>query len=212
MMKHKIWPLTLAFIGLVTLSTAAFAKEKELTESYIVDSKTEIHVEATVGTVELMPSDNDAVEIELRVESDGDSWFTSGGDIDAVLIKGERKGNKLVVSATPADDMVQHWVIRVPKINHLDLELGVGEISGVLPFINSDIELGVGDLDLDLAAGDYKEVTASVGVGDTRLDNFDNSNNERMMVTSESTYEGTGSVRVDVEVGVGDVRLSKLSN
>ena len=71
---------------------------------------------------------------------------------------------------------------------------------------------GVGDLDLDLAAGDYKEVTASVGVGDTRLDNFDDSNNERMMVTSESTYEGTGSVRVDVEVGVGDVRLSKLSN
>ena len=44
------------------------------------------------------------------------------------------------------------------------------------------------------------------------MDNFDNSNNERMMVTSESTYEGTGSVRVDVEVGVGDVRLSKLSN
>ena len=61
MMKHKIWPLTLAFIGLVTLSTAAFAKEKELTESYIVDLETEIHLEATVGTVELMPSDNDAV-------------------------------------------------------------------------------------------------------------------------------------------------------
>ncbi|ASG66050.1 MULTISPECIES: hypothetical protein [Idiomarina] len=212
MMKHKIWPLTLAFIGLVTLSTAAFAKEKELSESYIVDSETELHIDATVGTVEIEPSDNEAVEIELRVESDGDSWFTSGGDIDAVLIKSERKGNKLMVSATPADDMVQHWVVRVPNVKQLDLELGVGEISGLLPFVNSDIELGVGDIDLDLSAGDYKEVKASVGVGDTRLDNFANSNEERMVVTSESSYEGAGSVTVEVEVGVGDVRLSKLDN
>ena len=191
---------------------SSLCEKKELSESYIVDSETELHIDATVGTVEIEPSDNEAVEIELRVESDGDSWFTSGGDIDAVLIKSERKGNKLMVSATPADDMVQHWVVRVPNVKQLDLELGVGEISGLLPFVNSDIELGVGDIDLDLSAGDYKEVKASVGVGDTRLDNFDNSNEERMVVTSESSYEGAGSVTVEVEVGVGDVRLSKLDN
>lgn len=210
MMKHKIWPLTLVFIGLVTASTAAFAKEKRLSGSYIVDSETELHIDATVGTVELALSDSQVVEVELRVESDSDSWFTNGGDINDVLIKNDRKGNTLEISATPADDMTQHWVIKIPNIKYLNLDLGVGEISGQLPLVSGEIELGVGDIDLDLAAGNYKSINASVGVGDTRLENFANSSEERMIVTSESAYEGSGSIVVDAEVGVGDIHLTQL--
>lgn len=62
---------------------------------------------------------------------------------------------------------------------------------------------------MNLAKGDYKQVEASVGVGDTSLKNFGNTQEDRMIVTSESSYQGNGSVRVKVEVGVGDVTLKQ---
>jgi hypothetical protein len=191
MMKHKIWPLTLGFIGLITLSTAAFSandRERTLTDSYIVSSDTEIRLDATVGTVELRVTDGEAVEIELRVESDDDGWFASGGDLSEVLIKGERSGNQLEISATPDDDMSQHWKVSVPRSRLLEVNLGVGEISGDLPFNNVKVDLGVGD---------------------TSLRNFGNTQENRMLVTSESSYRGNGSTDVQVEVGVGDVTLTR---
>ncbi|MDV6315419.1 hypothetical protein [Idiomarina sp. HP20-50] len=212
MMKHKIWPLTLGFIGLVTLSTAAFAatdSERTLTGSYIVSSDTEIHLDATVGTVDISVTDGEVVEVELLVESDEDGWFASGGDIGKVLIKDERNGNRLTLSATPNEDMSQHWKISVPKTQSLSINLGVGEIKGELPLTDVDVDLGVGDVSLNLANGKYQSVEASVGVGDTKLRNFGNTQENRMVVTSESSYQGNGSVSVQVEVGVGDVTLSK---
>ncbi|RUO68838.1 hypothetical protein [Idiomarina ramblicola] len=212
MMKHKIWPLTLGFIGLVTVSTAAFSateSERTLNSSYIVNSDTDIHLDATVGTVELSVTDGDAVEVELRVESDDNGWFASGGELEKVLIKGERDGNRLEISATPNDDMSQHWIVSVPKTRSLSVNLGVGEIEGDLPFTDVDVDLGVGDISLNLANGEYKRVEASVGVGDTSLRNFGNTQENRMIVTSESSYRGNGSVSIQVEVGVGDVTLSK---
>tara|TARA_R100001509_G_C4876857_1_gene218801 strand:+ start:662 stop:1339 length:678 start_codon:yes stop_codon:yes gene_type:complete len=212
MMKHKIWPLTLGFIGLVTLSTAAFSandRERTLTDSYIVSSDTEIRLDATVGTVELRVTEGEAVEIELRVESDDDGWFASGGDLSEVLIKGERSGNQLEISATPHDDMSQHWKVSVPRSRLLEVNLGVGEISGDLPFNNVKVDLGVGDVSLNLANGEYGLVEASVGVGDTSLRNFGNTQENRMLVTSESSYRGNGSTDVQVEVGVGDVTLTR---
>ena len=211
MMKHKIWPLTLGFIGLVTVSTAAFSAESErtLSSSYIVSSDTEIHLDATVGTVELNVTDGDTVGIELRVESDDDGWFVSGGELDKVIIKGERDGNRLEISATPDDDMSQHWVVSVPRSRLLEIDLGVGQIEGDVPFNDLKVDLGVGDVSLNLAKGDYKQVEASVGVGDTSLKNFGNTQEDRMIVTSESSYQGNGSVRVKVEVGVGDVTLKQ---
>ena len=202
MMKHKIWPLTLGFIGLVTVSTAAFSAESErtLTSSYIVSSDTEIHLDATVGTVELSVTEGDTVGIELRVESDDDGWFVSGG---------ERDGNRLEISATPDDDMSQHWIVSVPRSRLLEIDLGVGQIEGDVPFNDLKVDLGVGDVSLNLAKGDYKQVEASVGVGDTSLKNFGNTQEDRMIVTSESSYQGNGSVRVKVEVGVGDVTLKQ---
>ena len=211
MMKHKIWPLTLGFIGLVTVSTAAFSAESErtLTSSYIVSSDTEIHLDATVGTVELSVTEGDTVGIELRVESDDDGWFVSGGELDKVIIKGERDGNRLEISATPDDDMSQHWIVSVPRSRMLEIDLGVGQIEGDVPFNDLKVDLGVGDVSLNLAKGDYKQVEASVGVGDTSLKNFGNTQEDRMIVTSESSYQGNGSVRVKVEVGVGDVTLKQ---
>ncbi|MGO1328210.1 MAG: hypothetical protein ACTHT9_00950 [Idiomarina loihiensis] len=211
MMKHKIWPLTLGFIGLVTVSTAAFSAESErtLSSSYIVSDDTEIHLDATVGTVELNVTEGDTVGIELRVESDDDGWFVSGGELDKVIIKGERDGNRLEISATPDDDMSQHWIVSVPRSRLLEIDLGVGQIEGEVPFNDLKVDLGVGDVSLNLAKGDYKHVEASVGVGDTSLKNFGNTQEDRMIVTSESRYQGNGSVRVQVEVGVGDVTLKQ---
>ena len=162
-MKHKIWPLTLGFIGLVTVSTAAFSAESErtLTSSYIVSSDTEIHLDATVGTVELSVTEGDTVGIELRVESDDDGWFVSGGELDKVIIKGERDGNRLEISATPDDDMSQHWIVSVPRSRLLEIDLGVGQIEGDVPFNDLKVDLGVGDVSLNLAKGDYKQVEAS---------------------------------------------------
>jgi hypothetical protein len=212
MMKNKIWPLTLTFIGLVTVSTAAFSAddgERTLTGSYMVSADTEITLNATVGTVEVSSSNGKTIDVELRLESDNDSWFSNSDELENVLIKNERDGNQLRLSAYPDDDMTQHWIISVPQANAIHINLGVGEIKGTLPFMNVALDLGVGDVSLQLADGHYGEVSASAGVGDTRLSHFGDTDNQRMIVTSESHYRGEGKVAVSAEVGVGDIALSK---
>lgn len=212
MMKNKIWPLTLTFIGLVTVSTAAFSAsddERTLTGSYMVSGNTDITLDASVGTVEVSVSKGKTIDVELRLESDNDSWFSSNDELEHVLIKNERDGNQLRLSAYPDEDMTQHWVISVPQANAIHINLGVGEIKGALPFMNVELDLGVGDVSLRLADGQYGDVSASVGVGDTRLSHFGETDNQRMIVTSESHYRGEGKVTVNADVGVGDIALTK---
>lgn len=103
-------------------------------------------------------------------------------------------------------------VIRVPRGQALEVDLGVGQIRIEGMASDLDVELGVGEVEVRAARRTTGRVRLDAGVGETHLIGADKGQLERrsLFVGSEVSWdEGEGEARIDVEVGVGeiDVRL-----
>ena len=88
------------------------------------------------------------------------------------------------------------------------LELGVGDIE-VDNFANSAaIDVGVGAVRISSALDDYQSITLDSGVGDTKISGMKNDpKHTRKMVSSTTKYRGDGQYSINVEVGVGDIKV-----
>lgn len=101
--------------------------------------------------------------------------------------------------------------IRMPRDRHLELELGVGELSIEGLEGDLDLEVGVGDVELVLVEKALRSVEVEVGVGDADLDLPGSKEAESsgflFLGNSLSWDDGPGTARVQLEVGVGDANV-----
>lgn len=211
MLKNKVWPIALGLIGLVTVSSAAYAKE-EVTHEYqfTVTADTELVIENSVGEVEFVRGEDNEIHVELTIKSTEDGWFYGGGDINAVSLVDHWRGNELNLSLEPDEDIQAHWVVTLPKMSRVDVEMGVGEIHGDLLTTDSSFDLGVGEIDLTLYGEDISRISADVGIGESTIDGFKGGRVEtsRAVVSSESRADGSGNYRISADVGVGEVNFT----
>lgn len=101
-------------------------------------------------------------------------------------------------------------MIRVPKIDRIDIELGVGtiEVMDIASAINADV--GVGTIEVHTLANSAGVVDLFVGVGDTVITGSSNINSRRALVSSENTAIGQGDKTVKARVGVGSIEVKLL--
>lgn len=91
------------------------------------------------------------------------------------------------------------------NINNLDLDMGVGKVSiSAILTGNNKIDAGVGALDLNIndSLDNYK-IVLDKGLGDAIL------NGEKMQ---NSTYYGSGSNLIDIDGGVGTIKINFINN
>lgn len=194
----------------MTVSSAAYADE-QVTRNYqfSISAATELVIENSVGEIEFIRGQGNEISIELTVKSDDDGWFASGGDIHAVEMVDSRSGDELTLALEPDEDINAHWRITMPKVAHVDVDMGVGEVHGEVFTTDSRFDLGVGEIDLVLLGDDIRSIEANVGIGDTGIDGFRGGSmtNERAVVSSESQAKGQGNYRVTADIGVGDAHF-----
>ena len=84
----------------------------------------------------------------------------------------------------------------------------MGEVEGVFGATALNVDLGVGNVDVELPLASTGAVKLSAGVGDTRLTGGGDTTVDRAFVSHELRGHGDGDFDAHIEVGVGDVEVS----
>jgi hypothetical protein len=100
-------------------------------------------------------------------------------------------------------------VLQVPRRNDLEIEMGVGELGIVGMEGSLDVDLGVGEADIDVSKESVRRVTVEVGIGDARIRAGGDRRESSGLFGREVRWsEGSGRATVKLNVGVGDARVS----
>jgi len=169
-----------------------------------------LRIDARVGTIQVEPSTSGKFEVELTItDEDNRGWFSREPDIDNMDLRSRQRGDQLRLSFNE-DKVKGEWVIRVPSLDQLDVELGVGTIKVYMAQFGIVADVGVGTIELQANESDIGTVDLSVGVGDTHIKGGHNAESRRAMVSSESSASGDGSLSIRARAGVGDVQAELI--
>lgn len=201
--------LLLAALTTVCFSVPTLAQDSKVIEqSFKLDKSTELEIDFPVGKIDMNTYDGDTVVVTIRLEpKDTDDWLPSSIDLSDIELHSERVRSELSLSIDN-DDVKQEWEVKVPKSMRLDVEVGVGKVE-IKDLANSaDIEVGVGKVRIDTLENDFKKVSLDSGVGKTSLTGLVGKvESQKKMVSSQTDYHGEGKYSLDIEVGVGNIKV-----
>lgn len=192
------------------LTTSVFAHaEPHIEQTFNISGQQQLDINVPVGSLELTTHQGSNVKVSIEFKAKNNNGFKSEIDLESITLDHQQNANKLSLNVDN-DDIQQKWVVSLPTSMAIDLELGVGDIE-VNDFANSaDIDVGVGAVRISSELDDYKRIELDSGVGDTRVSNMKNdAQHTRKMVSSETLYRGNGQYSINVEVGVGDIKITR---
>lgn len=192
----------------VLLTCSAFAQaEHKIEHTFNISGQQKLAIDVPVGSLELSTNKGNQVTVSIELKAKNNSMFSDDAKLEEITLQHKQSSNKLSLSIDE-DDVQQTWLISVPEAMAIDLELGVGDIE-VDNFANSAaIDVGVGAVRISSALADYQSITLDSGVGDTKISGMKNApKHTRKMVSSTTKYRGDGQYSINVEVGVGDIKV-----
>ena len=173
-------------IAATLFTTASFAKDRiNLSESIDLSSNAKVHFEIAVGSIQIETYDGDTMKLDIEVKESDNDWFSSA-DLDDVELKVTGDSDNIALEID-VEDVVQTWIVKLPKTANVEIDLGVGEV------------------EIELASDNYHEIELESGVGGADLDGFRGADRERNMVNESIEWRGTGEYEIEVDVGVGDI-------
>lgn len=201
----------LAFgLALTAMSMASAASSKREFFEFDANDLDRLELEISVGEIDIEIYDGEIIELDLRLEADR-NWFSlRRPNVDDIELDQRQMGSKLYLGID-RDNLEQTWRMRVPRRLALEIELGIGDldIDGLVNDLQLDI--GVGAARIDVASENYAEITARAGVGDALVRGFERGadNERRALVGADAYYVGEGEHEIHAEVGVGDVQIRR---
>lgn len=209
--QQTVWFSALFLIASVTalslpFASTANANERSFNATYKVTSATRLDLESGVGTVRFERAEGDELEIKLVAE-EGDSNFFNNGNLDAVELTAEQNGDTLRIRVPEQEDIELNWVLYLPQIAEIDLDLGVGEISGEMYAADMQVDLGIGAVDLEVY-GEVADIKTDVGIGEVKIRGAEQSNSERHFISASGRASGNGDARINIDAGIGEVTVT----
>lgn len=199
-------------LGAMSLGASALAADDEATHhySYSLDNINEIHIEGGIGTMEVVHTDGTELRVELELEGTRRYFVLNKRDVSEIEVEDRVRGNRLSLQLNEDDlDHIKvHWRVEMPSVARTHIELGVGQITA--EFVNTELELevGVGAADISLARSFAGRVETSAGVGSAVLNGANDTVSKRAMVSEETYGYGNGHQRMELSVGVGELKVS----
>ena len=197
----------IAIASILFASAALADSEKRISEHLTMTEQQSLHINFPVGSLEIEVTDSNQLEVEIEIKPKKNGWFSSSQDLSNITLSKKVTDNRVKLEIDE-DDLQQEWTLRVPRSAAIDINLGVGSIEVNKLANSADIEVGVGSIRVDTVLNDFKRIDLDSGVGDTRVTGLVNEIKEnRKMVSSEIQYRGQGEFTLNLEVGVGDIRV-----
>ena len=206
---NRVPLLLIAGLSLLFSSSLLAASIKRVEHSIDADDLDRIDIEVSVAEMDIEIHDGNTIELDITLEANDGWWIFGRKDIDDVELSISNRGNRLVL-ILDEDDVEQDWRVRLPAHLAIDLEIGVGDVD--IDGLANDLilEMGVGSVQVDVADMDFSSIHLQTGVGDSSLRGFGRgTDNERNFVGADSFYQGDGEYQISVEVGVGEARVRR---
>lgn len=204
----KLAKLTTLAATLLFSGSLSADSSKKISRTIDAASLGSVEIEAAVAEMEIEFYEGDVIELEIEIESDGHWLAWRRGDVDDVELEVRTTENKIYLGIL--DKRVeQHWRVKMPAKLAMGIEVGVGDIELKGFSNNLQMDVGVGEVRVDIADTDYAMIRASAGVGDTAIKGFPGQqvDNERSFISSDSYHYGDGDLEIEIDVGVGDVQV-----
>jgi hypothetical protein len=168
----------------------------------------EAHVEnkfAAGGSIQMHLAPGDYIISGTPAEHVRVTYRPAGTSSGPVQVELQAAGSSASLRVRRAHHHNFHAEIEVPQRSDLFIRLGAGHLNVQGVSGSKDIEAHVGDVNVDVRRPeDYREVDASVAIGDLTAPAFNVSKDG--FARSFKTH-GPGPYRLHVHVGTGDLRL-----
>ena len=202
-------------LALAALAAPVIAIDhREIRTTYQTTGLESLHFDLPVAEVRFEGYDGGKVEVDLFLECRRASGHECEHILDALRLEERRHGRTLDLEL----EGYPRWskgkieveaLVRVPRALDLDLEMGVGEVDveGLAGDLRLDI--GVGEVNIWLDQKTVRSVSLDAGVGETELHGVDRQETRRSLFVGSkvSWFEGDGEARILVDVGVGEISV-----
>jgi hypothetical protein len=209
-MRHWTFPLCLLLCA--AAPAAADVTVRNIGSRYASTGIATVAVDIPVGevTIETWDSPQIAIEMQLRCRSNNRRCADSAKVVKLLAGNRDERLRFRVENWPKVQTRGLHAVVRLrlPARLAVDAELGVGElrITGVAG--NLDADLGVGEVQVTLPQDAVASVRLDAGIGEatlrTREKRYEHAG---VGVRTLRWNEGTGTARVTVDCGVGEVQV-----
>jgi hypothetical protein len=209
--------LALALATLCVLTAAPVCATVLETEprTFPVAAHQRVRLEFPVGQLKVIPTDDARVRFDLRVRCHGDDESRCEELANRLVLDSDDEGNKLHLKLHKYPKWHNHGMtvmgeLRVPRSLAVQIEMGVGEldIDGIEGDL--DVELGVGEAAIRATKAHAGHVSVETGIGDANIHGGGSDTESHGFIGSHATWtagNGHSAVRLHVGVGEGTVRL-----
>ena len=195
--------------SLLMLSAVSADSTKQILRNIDGSSLVSLELDISVGELDIEIYDGDEIQLEIDIEAQRRWFLFRNRNVDHVELQVRDDGSNLYLGIDERN-IEQHWRVKLPAKLALEIDMGVGDIH-IRDFANNlEMDVGVGSVRVELADIDYELIHLSVGVGEASIRGFANgTDNERNFISADSYYHGEGDLRMNIEVGVGEVDVRK---
>lgn len=168
-----------------------------------------LRLNISVGTLRVEPSHTDDIEVTMVISAEKKGWLRRTPDVEKMDFRSSLQGHRLRLGFNEKN-VKTDWLVKVPDLDQLDIDLGIGTVDVYMATFSMAVNLGVGTINLQANASDVDTVDLSVGVGDTQVRGGRRTESQRALVSSETSALGTGSNAIRARAGVGDITAELL--
>ena len=209
----KRYQLPVAAVAIALLSVVpAVAQDRTISDEFSLGSGEQLAVDVKVGAVHIEAVDTGSVGAVVELECKRARRCAEIIDQVELVSSNTSRGLELrldVPKTRRGDNLEVRVELTVPRDAALDIDVGVGQIEIAGSEESIAIDLGVGEVELELPETAVASVELDAGVGDAKLAAGGSSDHGRRgLVGKEVSWrEGRGHAAVNVDVGVGDIRV-----
>ncbi|MBQ4844255.1 hypothetical protein [Pseudoalteromonas sp. MMG005] len=193
---------------LAAINTANAADNHIIKQHFAIEDSQVLEIDVPVGNLEMIAYDGEQIEVSVVLKSQQHgNWYPHTNNLSDIKLKSQRNQNKLSLSIDE-ENLQQHWHVKVPTAFRLDIEIGVGNVDIADLDNSAEVEVGVGKVRIDTYVSDFNSVSLESAVGNTSLIGLVNkAQHHKKVIHSETIYHGKGAYNLEVEVGVGNIKV-----
>ena len=203
----KIMLMCVGVFLMTILVTSAHAEDRVVrNHSITLDDIQEMEISNSVGRIDLVQTEVDQIRVVLEIEGKKKGFFRRSVDVEDMDLEIKQRGGTLFLSFDEKNTNAE-WTVEMPSVERTIIQMGVGEIVLDISDTDLDVELGVGDVNINAQEQRVGRINLNVGVGDARIRGGEVLDSESAFISKSIRAQGSGDKDLEVDLGVGDVSI-----